>query len=195
MQRLQEILGKKVMPGDEVCTVEEFLPGLGTFEKGGIVRAAWAGMTEVDMITRTVFVKPFRDIFKIPSRETVIVGIVTVVKDEFAIIKVVGDIKGHTYPTGFTGLLHISQASDRHVKDLYEVIRVGDIVKAKVLSDSPPYNLTLKGPKFGVLLSFCGNCGSIMKKSGPDTLKCPRCGRVEKRKLSIDYGRLKGLLL
>ncbi|MCD6324035.1 MAG: exosome complex RNA-binding protein Csl4 [Desulfurococcales archaeon] len=193
MQRIDELRNKDVLPGDELCVIEEFLPGYGTFEKEGVVRAAWAGKVQVDMVARTVSVLPIKGVPRLPERNSVIYGVVAVVKDEFAIIKILKDLRGVEYPSGFTGLLHISQASDRHVKDLYEVIRVGDIVKGKVLSDHPPYNLTLREPRLGVVLAFCGECGAILKKTGPDTVKCPKCGRIEKRKLSVDYGKVKGI--
>ncbi len=192
--RLDELRERKVLPGDDLCVIEEFLPGYGTFEKGGIVRAAWAGRVHVDMAARTISVIPYKQASEIPERNSIVYGVVIVVKDEFAILKILKDAKGNEYPSGFTGLLHISQATDRHVKDLYEVIRVGDIVKGKVLSDYPPYNLTLREPRLGVVLAFCGQCGTLLRKTGPDTVKCPKCGRVEKRKLSIDYGKVKGLL-
>lgn len=194
MARIDEINGKRVLPGDPVCVIEEFMPGVGTFEDNGVVRAAIPGVTQADLVTRTVHIRPAVQLPRIPEKNSVIVGIVTVVKDEFAIIKIVKDVKGAKFHSGFTGLLHISQASDRFVKNLYEVIRVGDVIRAKVLNDAPPYNLTLREPKLGVVVGFCGNCGKRMKKAGPETLKCPACGRVEKRKVSYDYGNLKGIL-
>jgi len=195
MNRIDEIKGKRVLPGDEICVIEEFLPGPGTFEFEGIVRSALVGTTYIDEVTRIVHVKPLKDLTRFPTKGSTVIGIVVLVRDEFAIVKVVGDVKGVNYSPAYTGILHISQASETHVKDLYEVIRVGDLIKAKVLNGEPPYNLTLREPRLGVILAFCGNCGSKLVKSGPTTLKCKVCGRVEKRKVSIDYGKLKGLII
>jgi len=191
--RLEEIQGRKVTPGEEICVIEEFLPGVGTFDRDGIVRAALIGVTQVDMVSRVVFVKPFVKPPRMPEKGDIVYGIVQVVKDEFAIVKIAGDYYGHRYPTSFTGLLHISQATDRYVKNLYEVVRVGDVLKAKVLSNYPPYNLTIKEHRLGIVLAFCGKCGERMIKAGNDTLKCGRCGNTERRKVSSEYGQLRAL--
>ncbi len=190
MERLKEIINRGVLPGDDICIIEEFMPGIGSFSKNGVVRAAWIGVTAADLNTRTVHVKPVHKFPQLPERNSVVIGVVVLVKDEYAVIKIFEDLKGNRYLNGFTGVLHISQASDTHVKDLYEVIRVGDVVKAKVLNNNPPYNITIREPKLGVVLAFCGNCGSVLRKAGSNMLKCPKCGRMEKRKLSLDYGRV-----
>jgi len=191
--RLDEIQGRRVTPGEEICVIEEFLPGVGTFDQDGVVRAAMTGVTQVDILSRVVFVKPSVNLPKIPEKGEVVYGIVQVVKDEFAIVKIAGDYHGRRYPTCFTGLLHISQSTDRYVKNLYEVVRVGDVLKAKVLNNYPPYNLTIKEHRLGVVLAFCGKCGNRMARSSNDTLKCDSCGNIEKRKVSSDYGQLRVL--
>jgi len=193
VSRVSEIDGKAVVPGDAVCVIEEFMPGAWTYVANGIIRAAVAGKVQVDIVTRTVSVKPFVKLFEIPVRGHYVYGYVVMVRDEFAIAKITSSAHHVRYAGAFTGLLHISQSSDRFIKNLYDVLRVGDIVKAKVLNDATPYNLTLKEPKLGVVMAFCGMCGSKLMKLSSDTLKCPSCGNIEKRKVSIDYGNLKGL--
>ncbi|MCD6428582.1 MAG: exosome complex RNA-binding protein Csl4 [Desulfurococcales archaeon] len=193
MGRVEEINGKAVVPGDTICVIEEFLPGPWTYVVDGAIKAAITGRVYVDIAMRTVSVRPTVKLFEVTMRGTYIYGYVVMVKDEFAIIKVVGSAHGTKYASTFTGLLHISQSSDKFIKNLYDVVRVGDIVKAKVLNDAPPFNLTFKEPRLGVILAFCGTCGHRLTKLSTDTLKCPICGNIEKRKVSIDYGNLKGL--
>jgi exosome complex component CSL4 len=41
--------------------------------------------------------------------------------------------------------------------------------------------------ELGVMKAQCFNCRTVMVKDN-DKLKCPECGRVEKRKMSSDYG-------
>jgi len=48
---------KIVMPGDQLSTSEELLPGEGTFEEDGIIRAARAGKYVVDEKHRKAKVK------------------------------------------------------------------------------------------------------------------------------------------
>ena len=195
MDRVSEINGKAVVPGDTICVIEEFLPGPWTYTDNGVVRATITGKVQVDIVTRTVSIKPSVKLLEIPMRGYYVYGYVVMVKDEFAIIRITRTSSTHRikYTSTFTGLLHISQSSDKFIKNLYDVVRVGDIVKAKVLNDAPPYNLTLKEPKLGVVLAFCGVCGGKLAKISTDTLKCSLCGEIEKRKVSIDYGNLKGL--
>lgn len=192
MSRIEQIRGKKVVPGEEVCIVEEFTSGIGTYEEDGVVRATLSGIVEPDTTLRVVHVRPKVKLPRMPSRGDIVYAVTHVVRDEIMIAKIVADGQGKKYLNPFTGLLHISQASDRFVKDLYEVVRVGDLIKAKVLGYAPPYNLTLKEPRLGVVLGFCSICGGLLKKLSTDTLKCPECGNVEKRKVSLDYGNVKG---
>ncbi len=191
--RLKEINGKYVMPGDDVCVIEEFMPGVGTYEDRGTVRAALVGVVQVNMNSRVVAIKPLTKELKLPSRNDIIIGVVVLVKDEYSLVKILTDSSGVKYQTPFTAILHISQVSNRFVKTLYDVVRVGDLVKAKVLNDFIPYNLTIKEPKLGVVLAFCGKCGHALKPKDNELLVCPICGNIERRKVSIDYGRIKGL--
>ena len=191
--RLKEINGKYVMPGDDVCVIEEFMPGIGTYEDRGIVKAALIGITQVNMNSRTVSIKPLTKELRLPSRNDVVIGIVVLVKDEYSLVKILTDSSGVKYQTPFTAILHISQVSNKFVRSLYDVVRVGDLVKAKVLNDFIPYNLTIKEPKLGVVMAFCGKCGQVLKPKDNELLTCPICGNSEKRKVSIDYGKIKGL--
>ena len=49
-------------------------------------------------------------------------------------------------PEGAVGLVHISQISEKYVKDINEVLKVGDQVKVKVLglNDKGKYDLSIK---------------------------------------------------
>lgn len=49
---------KIVMPGDQLSTSEELLPGDGTFEENGIIRAARIGTYIVNEKHKTAEVKP-----------------------------------------------------------------------------------------------------------------------------------------
>lgn len=192
--RVKRLSNKGVIPGDELCVIEEFMPGLGTYEYNGVVRAALVGNTVTDLNTRVISVKPRIKEPALPRRGTIVYGIVVLIRDEYAIIKLISDVNGVRYPTAFTAILHISQVTDKFIKDLFEVLRLGDVVKAKVLNDALPYNISIKDSKLGVVLAFCGKCGTTLKFEGGDLLKCPTCSNLERRKVSIDYDKLKGLL-
>ena len=84
------------------------------------------------------------------------------------------------------GFLHISNVDEKYVKDISEAIGYLDIVKARVIGDN--LRLSTKEKEMGVLKALCSSCRSEMIREG-DMLKCPECGRVEKRKISSDYGK------
>jgi len=192
--RIKELTNRGVVPGDALCVIEEFLPGPGTYEYNGVVRAALVGSTIADLNTRVINVKPRIREPILPRRGSIVYGIIVLIREEYAIVRLVSDVSGIKYHTSFTAILHISQVTDKFIKDLFEVLRMGDIVKAKVLNDSIPYNISIKDPKLGVVLAFCGRCGSLLKFESGDLLKCPACGNSERRKVSADYGKLKGLI-
>jgi len=192
--RVKELINRGVIPGDALCVIEEFLPGPGTYEYNGVVRAALVGSTIADLNTRVINVKPKIRGPALPKRGSIVYGIVVLIREEYAIVRLISDVNGIKYHTAFTAILHISQVTDKFIKDLFEVLRMGDIVKAKVLNDSIPYNISIKDPKLGVVLAFCGNCGSTLKFESGDLLKCSVCNNSERRKVSIDYGKLKGLV-
>ena len=194
MSRLREIDSKAVLPGDPICVLEEFIPGASTYEEKGVVRSLAIGRVATDLKLRVVHVKSLVRRATIPSKGSYVYGVVQVVRDEHAIVKLVADSDWRGFNGYFTGVLHISQASDKYVSNLYEVLRAGDIIKARVYNSNLPFNIGLKEPRLGVVLAFCGKCGRVLKAAGPDTLKCPYCGNLEKRKLSIEYGNLKGLM-
>lgn len=174
-----------VTPSDYLCVEEEFMPSSGTYVDNGTVRAAVVGYAVYDFLSRRVSVKPVKPL-RIPKAGDTVVGVVTAVRDEIAIVKVLGFDIYNTFKNPFTGLLHISQASETRVQNLYEVVRLGDLIKAKVLNNYIPLLLSTKEPKFGVILAYCSRCGAILVKKDSNLI-CPRCHSVEARKASIEY--------
>lgn len=190
MSRLKELTRLWVVPGDNVCVVEEFLPGTGVYEDGGFIRSSTVGLVSVDLRSRVVNVKSTKTPY-LPSRGEVVYALVTVLHEELAITKIFASELGRRYANHFTGLLHVSQVLDRFVKNVYEVLAVGDVIKAKILNDSIPYMLTIKEARLGVILAYCSLCGTQLRRQSTDSLRCPKCDNVEKRKLSLDYGTFK----
>ena len=48
--------GDVVVPGDQLCVIEELSPSLGTYEKEGIVYAATMGSVAMDLKDRSISV-------------------------------------------------------------------------------------------------------------------------------------------
>lgn len=194
MGRLNEIVNKKVTPGDEICVIEEFMAGHGAYEDDkGWVRSSYIGVTVADMLARTVAVKPYVRVPELPRKGEYVYGVVVHVKDEYAVVRIISSATGKRFRDYYTGIIHISQASDRFVRSLFDAVREGDIVKARALTTRIPVNLSIREPRTGVVAAFCSRCGALLKYRG-GKLVCPECGNVEKRSVSAEYGVLKGLI-
>lgn len=180
--------GDIVMPGDKICVIEEYLPGPGAYsDHDGWVRSSIIGRIVIDRNQRTVTVRQIRNRPFVPKPGDIVIGVVASMSDDLAFVNIIRIEGKQSSSTSFTGVIHISQANDKYIETLYDAIRVGDIVRAKVLNDKTPYQLSLKGPQFGVIAAMCSKCGGMLKKKSEELMVCPRCGNVEKRKVSIKY--------
>lgn len=191
ISKLRELIDMNAIPGVPLCAIEEFLPGNWVYEDRGIIRAAIVGKVRPDLRSRTINIKPNVRTPQLPSKGDVIYGLVSILYDELAVVKLFADESGRRYSNSFTGLLHITQVQEGYVKNFYDVLAVGDVVKARVLNNTVPYSITIKDQKLGVVMAYCTICGSPMRKHRSDTLKCLKCGSIEKRKLSVNYAIIK----
>jgi exosome complex component CSL4 len=109
------------------------------------------------------------------------------VRDESSLLRIIASDLRKPYKQGYAGILHISQArQDPSERSLLDIIRVGDLVYAKVLSRNNPYILSLRVPRAGVVLTMCPKCVSYMRVKG-GKLVCPRCGFEDNRRISPLY--------
>jgi len=176
---------KFVMPGDRLGYKEEFVAGEGVYEENGEIFAAVAGKLIVR--DKVINVEPVKVIPEI-ERGDVVLGRVIDVRNSLALVEL-SRKKGLDRDLKNTGLaaLHISNVQNEYLKDLNSAIRYMDIIKARVI-DEKSLKLSTKEDEMGVVKSICSLCKHEMVREG-NTLKCPNCGNVEKRKLSSDYGK------
>ncbi|RLG77956.1 MAG: RNA-binding protein [Thermoprotei archaeon] len=176
---------KLVLPRDNLCVEEEFMASTGTYVEDGNIYSAVVGRVVYDMNLRRVYVVPSKKV-SIPSVGDVVIGQVSGGRDDIVFVKILALNLAMPFKTAFTGLLHISQVSEHRVNSIFEVLRVGDLVKAKVLSSKPPFLLSIKEPRLGVILAYCSKCGAPLVKDN-DKLRCPECCNQENRRVSLDY--------
>lgn len=175
---------KVVMPGDRIGSAEEYIKGEGVYEENGELFASVAGKLVIK--DRIACVEGFTKIPEVVKGD-VVLGRVVDVRNTMALVEVVskkGESKALTNRS--IGLLHVSNVDEKFVKDISEVVGYLDILKARVIGDN--LRLSTKESEMGVLKALCSSCRSEMRREG-DMLKCPECGRVEKRKISSDYGK------
>jgi exosome complex component CSL4 len=94
-----------------------------------------------------------------------------------------GDIK-FKYSSVYSGAISIANISEEYVNDINDYYRVSDVILARVISSTPPYHLETREPAYGVIYARCARCGQLLEPVNNRTMKCPRCGHVEKRKVS-----------
>ncbi|MCE4616149.1 MAG: exosome complex RNA-binding protein Csl4 [Aeropyrum sp.] len=180
------------MPGDEIAGIEEFLPGEGVYvdEVDGVIRAAVVGRAYLDMSSRVAYVKPARKM-EVAGLHDEVVGMVTGVRSDLVFVDIYGVVRLSPKPRWLYELdapssaaIPISQVADEYVKEIDEYYRLSDWIVGKIVSKHPPYTLTTVDPKYGVLYARCGKCGTLLEYQSNRSLKCPKCGNVEKRKVS-----------
>ena len=182
-----KIHGKPVTPGDELGVMEEYFDGPGTYiDRNGYIRSQLVGRVHLDIVNRLVMVRHVKGKPRIPRQGDIVLGIVEAVSNDLAFIDIWSIENTKAKNTDFTGIIHISQVSREYTETMYDAMRIGDVVRARVLNNSNPYQLTTKEPTLGVVVAFCSKCGAILRKQD-DRLVCPICGNVEKRKVSLTY--------
>lgn len=179
---------KLVLPGDQVSTSEELLPGNGTFEEDGIIRANRVGIYTVDEKHRRAVIKPVTSVPIKLRRGDIVLAEVGSVRSSMIIANVFHVIGKKRSISGDTnGTLRVSEISQSYIKDPSTEFSPGDIMRAKVTQVKPSVQLETKDNDFGVIRGLCSKCRHpLIRKGG--ILECENCKNTEKRKLAVDYG-------
>ena len=184
--------GQFIVPGEKIGVIEEFIPDLGTYVDNGVIYANKVGCILVDSVSRKVSVYPLTREACIPKVGSIVVGHVVNIQGAMAFIRIIK--VGKRFLSGFfTGVLHVSDIDIKYVKEIFDAIKVGDLVRAKVISHTNrTFHLTTKGGKLGVILALCSKCGGTLmpksKRNKDKRLYCSKCGNAETRKIASDYG-------
>ncbi|RLI57026.1 MAG: RNA-binding protein [Candidatus Thorarchaeota archaeon] len=187
--------GDVVVPGDQLCVIEELIPSFGTYEKDGIVYAASPGSVSMDLKERSISVLASRGRPKIslPMRGDIVLGEVINAFEQRAEVSIVR-INEQDYLSGLAGEIHISNVTRRYVKSMLDVLQVGDIIRAKALTTHEiPVQLSLVGPEFGVIYAKCVKCGNPLTLTTHNNMFCLRCEHRSTREVATDYGLSFGL--
>jgi exosome complex component CSL4 len=178
---------KIVLPGDEVSTSEELLPGEGTFEEEGIIRAARVGTYYVDEKHKRATVKPLTSIPVELKRGDIVLAEVGSIRSNMVIAEVIHVIGKKRPISGDTnGTLRVSEISNGYVKDPSTEFAPGDIIRAKVTQVRPSVQLATKDRDLGAIKATCSKCRRPLRKKG-NILECENCGNKEKRRTAVDF--------
>ena len=189
VEEIQELHRQLVLPSDKLCTIEEFMPGEGVYEHEGWVRSATVGRAFFDWKQRIVSVINAAGKPRMPKRGSTVYGVVvSLIREDIVLVKIFADEKQRRYSGVYTGFLHVSQASDRPVKSILEVVKPGDVIRARVLNSKHPFQLNIKLAGMGVVAALCSRCGApLYRIPGQQHLVCLRCGNKEYRKVAPGY--------
>ena len=184
---------KIVYPGEFIGYEEEYIPGEGVAVIDGKLYATVMGKLvkkgrKVEVVGENTAVNL--------SVGSIVYGLVESINASMALVHIAVPRlwSGKRYPDfhGFAGL-HVSKIKRGYLESISDAVRIGDMIKAKVIKikiQQSLIDLSIEDNNLGVVLATCTQCRSPMKMIGPDKVKCTRCGHVETRKLSNDYGKL-----
>ena len=179
---------KIVIPGEQVSTPEELLPGNGTFEEDGVIRASRLGTYVVDEKNKSAVVKPLTSIPVELKRGDIVLAKVNSVRSNMIIAEVIHVIgKSRSISGDTNGTLRVSEISNSYTKDPSTEYAPGDIIRAKVTQVKPSIQLATKDRDLGVIKAVCTRCRHPLIKKD-NTLECINCKNKEKRKSAVDYG-------
>lgn len=187
--------GDIVVPGEQLCVIEELSPSYGTYEKDGIVYAAAPGAVAMDLKQRSISVLDTDGKMKLalPVEGDTLIGEVTNAYEQRAEIAIVRR-NGEDVHNGLYGEIHISNVTRRFVKSMHDVMRTTDIVRAKAIDTHKiPTTLSVVGTDFGVILAKCSRCGNPLTLTTYNNMFCLRCENRESREVASDYGQQFGL--
>ncbi len=180
--------GQVVAPGERLGVIEEFIPDSGTYVKDGVIYSKIVGRALIDLLNKKVTVYPLTVGVMVPKVGAVVVGQVGNAQSDNVLVRIfrVGSKK---ISGVFSGILHISDVQERYVNSMNDVCKTGDIIRAKVISEKNQiFHLSTNDKNLGVLYAFCSRCGNSLEQKRHE-MQCPKCGNIEHRKTTFDYGK------
>jgi exosome complex component CSL4 len=180
--------GHLVLPGERLGVIEEFIPDSGTYVKDGVIYSKIVGRALMDLLSKRVSVYPLVGGAPVPKVSNIVVGQVGNAQSDNVLVRIF-KIGPKKLSGVFTGILHISDVQERYVKSMNDVCKPGDIIRTKVISNKNQVShLSTNDQNLGVLYAFCSRCSSLLEPKRHQ-VQCPKCGNIERRKTTLDYGK------
>jgi len=172
--------------GDFLGTIEEFVPGKGTYTEDGKIYASIMGKAVIDRENHAVRIEG-RMPPELKLNQIVFGDVLSVSKNVVTVI--VKRIKGFKGEIDIKTGIYVSNIADEYVEKPESMFGIGDIVKAKVIKIQPGMiDISTKGD-LGVVKAFCKRCRHQLEKSGEkNRMVCSNCEQKDTRKVSRDYG-------
>jgi exosome complex component CSL4 len=176
-----------VLPGDKIAVIEEFLPDETCYEQDGGIYSNTVGRVVTDTKRHKISVVP-----KNPHRTIrngdIGIGRVEFMKKQIASINIY-HLNHDKQEIPVSAVLHVSEASRRFVKNMYEVTRPGDWIRFRIIRAAKPVYVSLIGEGLGVIIAYCIQCGHELNFKRRNTLECPNCDFKQTRITSKHFGK------
>jgi exosome complex component CSL4 len=180
--------GRLVVPGERLGVIEEFIPDSGTYVKDGVIYSKIVGRALLDLLNKRVSVYPLVNGELVPKVSSVVIGQIGNAQSDNVLVRIF-KIENKRLSGEFSGILHVSDVSDRYIDQMSDVCKPGDIVRAKVISGKNRiFHLSTNDKNLGIIYAFCSRCGTLLEPQRYE-LHCPKCGNTENRKMAPDYGK------
>ncbi len=180
---------ERVLIGDYLGTIEEFVPGKGTFAEDGKIYAAIMGAAQLDRANHMAEVKG-KNIPELEVGQVIYGEIVNIRRNNITVIA--KKIRGYDSEIDEKTSLYVSNIADKYVEKAENLFGIGDIVEGEIIRiHGGMVSLSTKGD-CGVVLAFCRRCRHRLEKTDKykDKLVCPNCAHEEERKIARDYGKV-----
>jgi len=185
LSKTQTEMVQPVLPGDKLGVIEQYLPGTGTYEKDGTIYSNFTGKARIDLKNKRVTVLPATRTAVLPKEGTTVIASVIHASEKMATVNI-WKINDKAIQNPFTAMLHISSSSPRYERNMSDVCKAGDIIRARVIELGRIPQLTTAGRGLGVIKAFCSKCGAALDFKNR-RLQCPSCGNIERRRLAEDF--------
>ena len=106
--------GRLVVPGERLGVIEEFIPDAGTYVKDSVIYSKTVGRALIDMLNKRVSVYPLTKNELVPKVSTTIIGQIGNAQSDNVLVRIF-KIENKQLSGEFSGILHISDVSDRYV--------------------------------------------------------------------------------
>ena len=180
--------GQLILPGEKLGVIEEFVPDTWAYVKEGTIFSSVIGRALLDLMNKQLSIYPVVTKRKVPKVGDVVLGQISNVTSENAIVKIF-KIEDTILAGFFSGILHVSDVRLSYVDSMFNMFKIEDILRAEIISEKNQiYHLSTKQKNLGVVYAFCAKCGHLLNIKRRD-LNCSKCGNVEKRKTTLDYGK------
>ncbi len=143
----------------------------------GKLRAQVMGVVIRNDREHVVSVKPIRSSNSLLKMNDIVYGkVVAMPNDRVVVVKIIG-VENNGSKVALrddvTGIVPPSQLLNGKPSSASEVLGIGDIIRARVISRDPPYTLTLRDAQLGVVYAKCPRCGHPLRwKGGGELLQC-----------------------